>query len=692
MAELFLELFGEEIPARMQEAAERKLADAISGALADKGLGGGTPITWSGPRRLAVAIPDVAEMQADLREERRGPRADAPDAAIDGFLKSAGISREEAEIRSTPKGDFLFAIIERKGAASLDILPKLVASVLEEFSWPKSMRWGRSRARWVRPLSRITLLFDGVSVGGEFDLGGGHSIPFSDKTEGHRMLAPEEISIRSGKSYAADLEKACVIVDRKERIERIRRSVMELAEKENLIWREDEGLLAEVAGLVEFPHPIMGRIGHDVMELPPEVLIVAMRSHQKYFAFDQLDSGELAPLFVTVTNMSPDPVRDEVIRAGNERVLAARLSDARFFWEQDRQTPLDQRLPQLDGITFFEGLGSMGGKAERLEKLSSGIAGYIGADKDIAASAGRLSKADLVSEMVGEFPELQGIIGGYLSRLVVDKSIAEAVGNAVRTQYRPEGPGDILPETFEGMAVALADKIDTLVGFFSVGAIPTGSKDPYALRRAALGVIRIIVENRLNLPLSKVLALAAELYDQAAPDDALLPFLQERFRVWLRDRGIGHDVVNALIRKNDARHDDLLHIFRLAETLAEFLAREEGEGLMAGYRRASNILAAEEKKDQQTFNGEVNEDLLKENAEKELYDAICAVLSKPNSSTDDDIERMRALGGIRAPIDMFFEKVTVNDDDPAVRINRLNLLGWIRAAMEEIADFSKIEG
>ena len=334
----------------------------------------------------------------------------------------------------------------------------------------------------------------------------------------------------------------------------------------------------------------------------------------------------------------------------------------------------------------------MGDKAERLENLASSIADLIGADKNIAARAGKLAKADLVSETVGEFPELQGIIGGYLASYLDDGASAEATGNAIRTHYKPEGPADTLPETGEAMAVALADKIDTLVGFFSVGAVPTGSKDPFALRRAALGIIRIIVERKLDLPLAEILAVAAKQYGQDAPNEALLPFLQERFRVWMRDRGIGHDVVTALMRGNDPRHDDLLHVYRLAETLAAFLAQAEGEGLLAGYRRAGNILAAEEKKDQETYDGQVKEDLLDDAAEKTLYAAIQKILGLPNSTTDDDIDRMRALGGLRVPIDMFFEKVTVNDDDPAIRINRLNLLGCIRAAMEEIADFSKIEG
>lgn len=692
MAELFIELFGEEIPARMQDDAEQRLAEAVLRSLGENGLGGSTPKTWSGPRRLAVSIDDVAEVQDDLREDRRGPRADAPQAAIDGFLKSAGISLEEAEVRSTPKGDFLFAVIERKGTSTHEILPALVASVLEEFSWPKSMRWGRSRARWVRPLSRILVLFDGAPVVGAFDLGGGHSIAFGTRTEGHRMLAPGEIELRGGASYPADLEKAFVVADRKDRMERIRHALMELAESQNLIWREDEGLLAEVAGLVEYPHPIMGRIGTDVMELPPEVLIVAMRSHQKYFAFDKAKGGELAPQFVTISNMAPDPDRDATIRAGNERVLAARLADAWFFWEQDRKISLEDRLPKLGGITFFEGLGSMGEKAARLEHLAASVAGYIGADNDIAARAGRLAKADLVTETVGEFPELQGIIGGYLVRFVVEEKSAEAIGGAVRSHYKPEGPGDDLPDTPEGMAVALGDKIDTLVGFFSVGAVPTGSKDPFALRRAALGIIRIIVENQLHLPLNEVMGKAANLYGQEAADENLLPFLQERFRVWLRDRGIGHDIVSALLRKEEARSDDLLHLFRLAETLAEFLGKEEGEGLLAGYRRAGNILAAEEKKDKARYDGPVDQALLKDEAEEELYQAIQSVLNLASSTTDDDIKRMRALGGIRAPIDRFFEKVTVNDEVPAIRTNRLNLLGRIRAAMEDIADFSKIEG
>lgn len=687
MAELFVELFGEEIPARMQLAAEARLTEALTKAVKDAGLGGAAATSWSGPRRLAVSIPDVALMQPDLNEERRGPRADAPEQAIAGFLKGAGITLDQAERRDTPKGEFLFAVINKKGAAAAAVLPQMIADVLAGFTWPKSMRWGRSRSRWVRPLHRVSVVFDGQPLTGSLDLGGGQVIVFGGTTQGHRMISPAEIELTSGAIYDAQLAEHAVIADRQKRVDMITASMAELTTAEGRSVREDQGLMAEVAGLVEFPHPVMGAIDDSFMALPPEILVVSMRSHQKYFAVSEQD-GRLAPRFITIANMTPDADRDAIIRTGNERVLRARLADARFFWDQDRAAPLAENIDRLSGITFFEGLGTMGDKAARMESLAGQIATLIGADATLAQQAGRLAKADLVSETVGEFPELQGIIGGYLAR----QAHGDAIADAIAGHYRPEGPGDQVPQAEVTIAVALADKIDTLVGFFGVGAVPTGSKDPFALRRAALGVLRIVVENTLTLNLADVLNAAATTHGFDRVAETLAPFIQDRFKVWLRDQGIRHDIVAALVQGDDPRWGELTHLTRLAEAMAELLGTDDGTGLMAGYKRASNILAAEEKKDSTRYDGAVDAGLVSGAAEQTLADAVSAAQSAFQPDTDAMIAQLRQLGAMRAPIDAFFEDTTVNDDDPAIRRNRLNMLGQIRALMNNFADFSAIEG
>lgn len=687
MAELFIEIFGEEIPARMQPAAEQRFADGLAQTLKDAGLGGDAPRTWSGPRRLAVSISGVALTQPDLNEERRGPRADAPEQAIAGFLKGAGITRDEAEIRPTPKGDFLFAVINKKGQDAAVILPEMIRDLLMQFSWPKSMRWGRSRQRWVRPLHRVSVVFDGKPLAGELPLGGGASVGFSAATLGHRMLSPEEIALTGGDDYDHGLRAHQVIADRQTRIDVITQAMTSLTEAEGFSVMADEGLMAEVAGLVEYPHPIMGQIDDGFMALPPEILVVSMRSHQKYFAVSDAD-GNLAPRFITIANMAPDPDRDAMIRAGNERVLKARLADARFFWDQDCAQPLIENVSKLSGITFFEGLGSMGDKAQRISSLAASIAAMIGADAEMAKRAGLLAKADLVSETVGEFPELQGVIGGYLAQRDENKSIAQAIAG----HYRPEGPGDAVPEDLVTIAVALADKIDSLTGFFGIGELPTGSKDPFALRRAALGVLRLITHNKLELRLKDVFDLAAKGYGFDAASDALMPFLHDRLKVWLRDESIRHDVVAAVLRLDDPRHDDLMHLCRLAKALADVLETEDGQGLMAGYRRASNILNAEEKKDQKRFDGMVDVTQLSSDAEITLNEQINSMAGHSTATTDAIIDQINRLGGLRAPIDAFFENTTVNDDDQRVRENRLNLLGQVRQLMEVLANFSAIEG
>jgi glycyl-tRNA synthetase beta chain len=704
MAELFGELFCEEIPARMQVDAEHQFLNETLKALKDAGLGGGTVKSWSGPRRLAVFVKDVATRQPDLNEERRGPRADAPKQAIEGFLKGAGINRDQAEVRPTPKGDFLFAVINKPGRKAKDIIPELIEEILGDFAWPKSMRWGRSSQSWVRPLHRISVLFDGKPLKGELDLGGGQVITFGQSTFGHRMISPKEITLASGDTYEESLKRHYVIVDREQREKMITQAMKKLVAGRDLKIREDKGLMAEVVGLVEYPHPVMGCIDNEFMELPEEILIASMRSHQKYFAVQKKD-GNLAPFFITITNMKEKKDRDDMIRTGNERVLRARLADADFFWKRDKTTSPDENYNRLSGITFFEGLKTMKDKADRLSELSGQIAKLLGANEADGAHAGRLAKADLVSETVGEFPELQGIIGGHLARNIQNKKTSgsvtahhveggsgyQAIADAIAGHYKPEGPEDAVPSARLTMAVALADKIDTLVGFFSIGKIPTGSKDPYALRRSALGVLRIIIEKKLPLRLMPLFERAAESYKISAVPETLVPFMQDRLKVWMRDQGIRHDVVAAVLRPGDERSDDFVHIFEKAKAIDSFLQTEDGKGLMAGYRRASSILTAEEKKDGRKYADAVVPSSLKSKEEKTLSKLVSEIKGKGTKTAVETQANLSALGSLRSPIDQFFEKNIVNDEDQEIRVNRLNLLGEIRGVMEELADFSAIE-
>ena len=694
MPELFIELLSEEIPARMQAAAEQRLSDAFSTALKDAGLGGDAVKSWSGPRRLAISINNVLAIQPDLVEERRGPRADAPAQAIKGFLKGAGVSRDAVEERSTPKGVFLFAVINKKGGAAEDVIPQLLTDILTNFAWPKSMRWGRTRQRWVRPLHRISVLFDGKGVKGAFDLGGGASIKFGTSTLGHRIVSPAEIELTSGKDYAEQLLKHYVVACRDERIEMITNAMVKLTTAESLTPCENAGLMDEVAGLVEYPHAIMGAIDAEFMDLPPEILTTVMRSHQKYFAVLNRDE-KLAPRFITISNMPADTKRDDVIRLGNERVLKARFADAQFFWDQDKAVPLVDNVERLKDIVFFKGLGTVYNKAKRLEGLTFDILNIETANK-----AGRLAKADLVSKTVGEFPELQGIIGGHLARL---GGHGDEIADAIANHYKPEGPNDDVPAARLTIAVALADKLDTLVGFFHVGEVPTGSKDPFALRRAALGVIRIIIENRFEAEVSheqdikKFIEHAATRHGFSNPSQAsneLMPFIHDRLKVYLRDQGIRHDVANAVIGKEN--YGGLfLRISRVARALDKLLATEDGKALMVGYKRINNILIAEEKNGT-NIDGTVDEELFNSNKfEQDLYECGHPPFEEFNTHiyiTDQIVENLNELKNLRAPIDAFFKNVTVNDDNAEIRLNRLNLLANIRNGMNSYADFSKIEG
>ena len=692
MADLLIEIICEEIPARMQARAAADLERLITGKLGEAGLKHGAARHFVAPRHLALYVEGLAERQEDLSEERRGPRADAPEQAIAGFLKSTGLSREQLTEEDTPKGRFLFARIEKSGAATADLLPGMVTSVLADFPWPKSQRWGATRFRWVRPLHRVNLLLGGAPLAGELDLGGA-SLAFTAASRGHYFEHADDIDlagVASADDYVERLRAGHVMVDRDERRATLLEGASALAEAAGTSLRANEGLVDEVCGLVEWPSPLFGSIEDRFMALPGEVLEASIRAHQKYLVTEDAD-GALQPGFVIVGNRLADAERDAVILAGNQRVLRARLADAEFFWQEDMKTPLEEMLPRLSDIAFYEGLGSVHDKVMRLEALAAAIAGHVeGCDAATATRAARLAKADLVSGMVGEFPELQGIMGGHYIR-----AAEPAVADAVAAHYRPQGPADSLPGSAEGCVVSLADKIDSLVGFFGVGAKPTGSKDPFALRRAALGIIRIIRERRIRMPLGTILSAAAKAHGFDAVDPDLLAFIRERLRVTLRDDGLAHDVVAAALGDDGAEgDDDILALADRAAALSEFLSGDDGTGLLAGWRRAASILNAEESKAKQAFSPETDPRLFTEDAEIALHGALAA-LPEPAAGAQDRetlLAAMQSLGGLRGPIDGFFDRVVVNDDDAAVRQNRLGLLAMVRHSMQRVADFSKLEG
>ena len=692
MADLLIEIICEEIPARMQARAAADLERLITGKLGEAGLKHGAARHFVAPRHLALYVEGLAERQEDLSEERRGPRADAPEQAIAGFLKSTGLSREQLTEEDTPKGRFLFARIEKSGAATADLLPGMVTSVLADFPWPKSQRWGATRFRWVRPLHRVNVLLGGAPLAGELDLGGA-SLAFTAASRGHYFEHADDIDlagVASADDYVERLRAGHVMVDRDERRATLLEGASALAEAAGTSLRVNEGLVDEVCGLVEWPSPLFGSIEDRFMALPGEVLEASIRAHQKYLVTEDA-SGALQPGFVIVGNRLADTERDAVILAGNQRVLRARLADAEFFWQEDMKTPLEEMLPRLSDIAFYEGLGSVHDKAMRLEALAATIAGHVeGCDAATATRAARLAKADLVSGMVGEFPELQGIMGGHYIR-----AAEPAVADAVAAHYRPQGPADSLPGSAEGCVVSLADKVDSLVGFFGVGAKPTGSKDPFALRRAALGIIRIIRERRIRMPLGTILSAAAKAHGFDAVDPDLLAFIRERLRVTLRDDGLAHDVVAAALGDDGAEgDDDILALADRAAALSEFLSGDDGTGLLAGWRRAASILNAEESKAKQAFSPETDPRLFTEDSEIALHGALAALPEPPAGAQDREtlLAAMQSLGGLRGPIDGFFDRVVVNDDDAAVRQNRLGLLAMVRHSMQRVADFSKLEG
>jgi glycyl-tRNA synthetase beta chain len=689
MPELFVELFSEEIPARLQRGAAAELERTLEAA-----LGALTPAnitTWFGPRRIALRAEVAAEVAAASSTER-GPRANAPEQALTGFLRKHSATRDQVR----QEGDYW---VLRKNAAAVsaaELIAGTMPGLLRRFSWPKSMRWGgSSNFVWIRPLRRIICLLDGVVV--PFDLrdgtDDGHGLASANLTEGHRFHAPGAFAVTGAANWRESLTVRQVLVDAADRKRVIADRVAGLAAEKSLTVVDDPGLLDEVAGLVEWPVPHLGRIAAEHMDLPPEVMQVSMRVNQRYFALRTAENAA-APWFAFVANIQAEDNGAAII-AGNERVLRARFADARHFWDLDRKTPLADRIAELDNVTFQAKLGTQGDRVRRMVPLAAGIAEQVGADPVKARRAAELAKADLITGMVGEFPELQGVMGSYYARY--DREDRE-VADAIRDHYAPRGPAELAPSAPVSVAVALSDKLDQLTGFFTIGERPTGSGDPYALRRAALGVIRIICENGLRVHLRQLLSAACSDHDAV---EAVFGFIIERLTVQLRADGARYDILNAVFgaagRDNEKAHDDkqgddLVALLARTDAVAALLVTKDGADLLAAYRRAANILRIENRKDG-PHDGLPDRDALRDPAEMELSAAL-----KPMQDVTGLLRReeyaaaMTLTAGLRPPLDAFFEKVTVNAADPDLRRNRLRLLNQVRSIMDQIADFSRIEG
>jgi len=687
--QLLLELFCEEIPARMQKRAADDLKNLITAGLKDASLSFEDAHGYVTPRRLAIVVDGIPEAQPDVSEERRGPRIDAPEKAIEGFLKGNGVTLDQCEKRDTGKGEFWFAFIDRKGRATADVLKTLLPESIHKLSWQKSMRWGEGSFRWVRPLQRVMCVLDGELLALEIAPG----IPCGNVTTGHRFMGPEQFEVGFFDDYEKMLQHKKVILKVATRRKLIEEKATALAEADGFSLKRDPGLLAEVSGLVEWPVPLLGSIDAEFMALPDEVLTTSMRSHQKYFSVVAED-GKLAPRFVVVSNMEAEDGGAAIV-AGNERVLRARLADAKFFWDQDRKKTLESRVPLLAQMMFHEKLGTLEEKVARIEALAVVLAPIVGADSEQAKRAAHLCKADLMTGMVGEFASLQGVMGRYYA---VAEGERPDVAQAIAEHYAPAGPDDMCPSVSVSIAVSLADKIDTLIGFFGIDEKPTGSRDPYGLRRAALGIIRMILENGIRLPLLTAFGKAAELYGAALPtgscaiSESLITFFADRLKVHLRSSGVRHDLIAAVFALGD--EDDLVRLVSRVEALTRFLESDDGANLLAAHKRASNIVAIEEKKDSVRFDGAVDPALLTDANESALFESLTIVVAKIQPLLAEELydDAMKVLAGLRNPVDKFFDAVTVNADDPATRQNRLYLLSQIGAAMGEIAEFNQVEG
>ncbi|MBS0267759.1 MAG: glycine--tRNA ligase subunit beta [Proteobacteria bacterium] len=755
MSELLLELLSEEIPARMQLRATEDLKRLVVDGLKARGLDVGEARGFSTPRRLTLVIENVPVGSPAISEEKKGPRVGAPEQAVQGFLKSAGLtSIEDATVvKDEKKGDYYVAKIEKPGRAAPEIIAETVMDVASKFPWPKSMRWGSSPFQWVRPLQSVLCLLGGKVV--PFEIAG---LASGNETRGHRFLGPGPFKVKNFHDYEEKLAAHHVMLDPAKRIASISEQAHALAKEAKLELVEDDALLSENAGLTEWPLVLLGTFDKAFLEVPGEVLTTSMKTHQKCFSLRDAKSKKLANKFLLVSNLVPTDGGAQIV-SGNEKVIRARLADAKFFWEQDLKHPLGEMAGKLAGITFHEKLGSQKDRVERIEQLAFELAGACDADPQDARRAAGLSKADLVSEMVGEFPELQGLMGRYYAEHVGTKP---EIARAIELHYKPKGPTDTVPREEQGdavaVAVALADKLDTLVGFWAINEKPTGSGDPYQLRRAALGVIRIVLENDLRvrllqylMPLCAVQKLRLENVElrqtvretaaqvaemrleairqglgkeldefdlkkaidrlsskrgSASTKDTtaaaisvgftiasdLLTFFADRLKVFLKDQGKRHDLIDAVFSLGG--QDDLALIVRRVEALDGFLKTEDGTNLLAGVKRAANILSIEEKKDKKSYAGTYDLALLTEKEETALAAAIEAV--KQDTVAAIQVENfagaMRALSELRAPVDRFFDKILVNAEDPKIRENRLRLLSEIRAATLTVADFSKISG
>jgi glycyl-tRNA synthetase beta chain len=698
MPELLLELFSEEIPARMQAKAADDLRRMVTDKLVAEGLVYEGAKAFATPRRLALTVHGIPARQPDLKTERRGPKMGAPDAAVQGFLKATGLtSLDEAKIQRDPKGDFYIALIEKPGRDAIDVLAEILPVIIRTFPWPKSMRWGARSGKpgslsWVRPLHAIIATFGPETEEPDvvkFEVNG---IETGQTTYGHRFMAPAAISVRRFDDYEAKLKAAKVILDPQARKDIIFADAKELTFAQGFELVEDQVLLDEVSGLVEWPVVMMGSFEAEYLAIPEEVIRATIRNNQKCFVVRDAKTGKLTNKFVLTANIEATDGGKTIV-AGNERVIRPRLSDAKFFYETDLKTKLEDRLPKFEQIVFHEKLGTQAARIKRIERLAAEIAPLVGADVAKATRAAHLAKADLLTEVVGEFPEVQGLMGKYYALAQGEDA---SVAAACEEHYKPQGPSDRVPTDPVSVAVALADKIDTLVGFWAIDEKPTGSKDPYALRRAALGVIRLIVENSLRLSLMKVAAsslagLSAKPADaQKLPGD-LLAFFADRLKVQLREQGARHDLVDAVFALGG--QDDLLMIVRRVEALGKFLESDDGKNLLAGIKRASNILGIEEKKDKRSFDGAPDAALYGLDEEKALAKAIGEVKAEASAAVakEDFAAAMSAMAKLRPPVDALFDKVRVNDDDAKVRENRLKLLNEIRSATRAVADFSKIQ-
>ena len=685
MADLLIELFSEEIPAGLQAPAAQNLKKLMTNGMVEAGLTYANASAFHTARRLTLVVEDLLEASPTVQEERKGPKVSAPEQAISGFLRGVGLSMDNLEVRDDKKGQVYFAKITKPGRPAPEIVAEVLEATIRNFPWPKSMRWGSASLRWVRPLQSILCILSSEAevsvVPLEVD-----GLKAGNQTRGHRFMAPDAFAVNGFEDYETKLKRAKVVLRVEERQEAIWQEAETQAFAVGHSVVEDTGLLAEVAGLVEWPVVLMGQIDEDFLDLPPEVLKTSMKEHQKFFSVRNSKSGRIER-FVTVANIEAADQGSTILK-GNQKVLAARLADAKFFWENDlREAKAGMGTWQaaLENVTFHNKLGSQAARIKRIAALARDLASVVGADADMAEQAALVAKADLSSEMVYEFPELQGLMGRYYA----DKAgMSDEVAAACEAHYSPLGPSDDVPTAPVSVAVALADKLDTLTGFWAIDEKPTGSKDPFALRRAALGVIRLILDNNLTLPLADKLTAA----DAGAGAADLLGFFQDRLKTYLRDRGIRHDVIDACSAMPQS--DDLALLVKRAEALQGALATDDGENLIQGFKRANNILSQAEEKDGVEYSFGADLKYAEDEAEKVLFAALDAADKKiqPAMATQNFAAAMAAMATLRGPIDAFFEAVKINADSALVRRNRLNLLSRIRTTCLSVADLTKVEG